>query len=243
MSKNYADDYGKALKYSGADHSTVEHFLNLLSLPEHNHTRWGRGDQNLRMAAADAFRDRGRDEEADLLQGNHHVVIHEGKVKRGRFTLRPLHEFADDVQQEIYNAGDWEAAHPLMHFGTAHERQNHPLDFLPSAEFQEKRKDAYGAHDILIEPHLDDPNVALHDPKTGLPLIRGSCFTCHDFEAPIHKAPQKWGQLLNDTVFHPDNNVTTHLPQQERERIERMVTEGVKRVPIEEPVPEGNSDQ
>lgn len=96
----------------------------------------------------------------------------------------------------------------------------------------------YGGHETMAGMELNEPSTAHHDPKTGLPLIRGSCFTCHDFEAPIHKAPEEWGQLLNDTVFHPGNNVTTHLPQQERERIERMVTEGVKRVPIEEPVPE-----
>lgn len=82
----YAGEYERALHYE-ADDATVHHFLTELAKPEHNETRWGTGgDQTMRSVAADAFSDVGREREGELLRGGGHVVVHEGKVKPGRFT-------------------------------------------------------------------------------------------------------------------------------------------------------------
>lgn len=245
---NFHSDLNKALRYSM---DAVDNLLSQLSSPAHIHTRAGtsRGDKTLRLVLADALQEQGREREAGHLRGDGHVMVHGGEVKPARFTLRHLHALHDRVAQELLAAGDWNTAHPIMNYGTPHQHEPHPRDFLPGAEFQDavpltqepwEVEGGYNPihdylHDEVAEAH---PERIHKDPDTGLPLIRGSCFTCHDFECPIHEAPMEWAELLNDTVFEQRNRVTRHLPQAERERIARMVTEEAGRVPVEEPVPQ-----
>jgi hypothetical protein len=238
---DYAKNYSRAVRYS-ADAAGAHHLLSPESLTDAD--RWGGpgADHTKRGVIADYLQDLGRDEEADHLRSGRHVVVRDGKVEPGRWTLRPLHDYADDVATMIYQAGadgDWEAQHPPFHVGTPHEIHNHPVDFLPGASFQDVKPDPYGGHDYLDEADAHrSPHRVHRDAKTGLPLVRGSTFTCHDFEAPIHEAAQQWSQLLTDTVFHPGNNVVGHLDGPTQQRLERQITDGARRLSLEEVDPD-----
>jgi hypothetical protein len=85
-----------AIHYA-ASHSDVENLLDQLSSPEHDVTRWGgpSADRTFRGILADALSENGREPEAELLRNpTQHVVVHEGQVRPGRWTLRHLREHA-----------------------------------------------------------------------------------------------------------------------------------------------------
>jgi uncharacterized protein (TIGR02996 family) len=87
MSK-FNDHLNEALKYN-ADQSTVDNLLSQLSSDEHAATRLGSGDHTLRLVAADALQENGREPEANLLRKqDQHVMVHEGKVVPARRTFR-----------------------------------------------------------------------------------------------------------------------------------------------------------
>lgn len=70
------------LRYMGADSATVDAMLAALNHHDLIHTE--NADRNRRMAAADALRDAGREEEADLLAGENVVRVRGGRVLPGQ---------------------------------------------------------------------------------------------------------------------------------------------------------------
>jgi hypothetical protein len=93
MNDDFADKLGRAIRYSM---DTVTNLLSQLGHPDHLHTRLGKdhpeadegkADHHLRLVAADALQDNGRDEEAGLLRdGTQHVMVQGGKVVPARLT-------------------------------------------------------------------------------------------------------------------------------------------------------------
>ena len=99
--KNYHDQYNKALKYSKEN---WDHFQQILT--EHPHHRWGGGeaDHTLRGAAADVYEEHSGDTEgANHLRNGQHVVIHDGQVHQGRFTVQPMQQTLDAIRDHLIN--------------------------------------------------------------------------------------------------------------------------------------------
>lgn len=209
--------YSQALRYS-ADHSSVPHLLSPESLTDAD--RWGgkHADHTKRGVIADYLQDLGRDSEAGLLRSGRHVLIENNEVKPGRWTLEPINEHRRRVRQALLDSG-WEAAHP----GPPNASYSDPNSALPSASFTARRRyDEFLDHDVkAAEPHRHH-----YDEETGLPMVDGSTFTCHDFECPVSKAATEWTQLMTDTLFHPGNQTVQYLPLAEQQRLERLAEQG-----------------
>lgn len=75
---NYHNEIDAVLRYSGGDTQDVRDFLHTLSQPEHADTLLGRGQHDVRMIAADAFEEAGREGEARLLRSGHPVAVEQG---------------------------------------------------------------------------------------------------------------------------------------------------------------------
>lgn len=117
--EKYVNGYGRLIRYG---HSNAEHFLNILSKPEHEATRMNteEGDRTTRLVAADALQDEGRDEEAELLRGEDHVMVHGGSVVPAKIAYRQAFysdnepELDDVVENDGYGAalkrvaGSWD---------------------------------------------------------------------------------------------------------------------------------------
>jgi hypothetical protein len=214
----------RAIRYSM---DTVTNLLTQLNHPDHLLTRIGHPDRSdFRGVVADALQDNGRDSEADLLRSGKHVVVHEGKVKPGRWTHRPFEEHRNRLSAAIRAEGGWDEAHPPLPNGFP----NHPRTFMPDSYWT-------GADDDDLDTwHADD--LSQHElDENGIPMLEGSTFTCHDFQAPAHQAPKEWTDLLTDTMFDHRNGVLNHLPPDRRAHLEAIANEGHS-LSLEEPVPE-----
>lgn len=211
-------ELNRVLRYSM---DTVTNLLDQLASPEQFHTRIGKGDRHLRLVAADALQDHNRESEANLLRSDGHIVIHNGQVKPGRLTLRPLQEYREHVANRLAEEG----AH---HFGE-------PTTITPNINWV--------SEDEPDDSLVTNPNVHPTDDH-GVPLVWGSTFTCHDFgnrvnnPTPINKAGREWTDLLCDTVFAPRNDVASHLSPETQRRLEKEIRDGADKVPVEEPIPD-----
>lgn len=86
---DYPKHYHKALQFS-ADHSAVPYLLSPESLTDADRHGGAGADHTKRGVIADYLQDLGRDGEAQLLRSGRHILIHQGTVQPGRFTVRHL---------------------------------------------------------------------------------------------------------------------------------------------------------
>ena len=206
---DFNDDLNRVLRYSM---DTVENMLGQLASPEFLHTRAGtaKGDHTFRGALADALQERDREAEADLLRSGHHVVVHEGRVVPGRFTLRHLIDFRNRMGELT---------------GVDHE-------FLPEVGWE---TDDPG-DDGVDEQHVFD--LGRHLTDDDIPVVSGSTFTCHDYECPIHEAPKEMAELATDTLFDRRNHVEGLPHHSHWPALEKQIKSEAAKVPVEEPVPQ-----
>jgi hypothetical protein len=223
----FATHYAAALKY--AMESPWESFRKQLeSEPE---LRWGTHEKaaEVRPIAADAYAEETGDEHgAGLLRDpKQHVVIHEGKVKKGRFTL-------DHISSALNDIGDHFEEHN-QHNPTGH------VDADPTGQH-------YLSHE-LVDPHEYDPDFMegpgeLPEHHVRVVDIGG--------DHPVHLGDHPWkdvGKALADSVDDEaeratDWHGTTDDSGEEfsdfADEYERLL-KNLREAPFEEPVPEKKS--
>jgi hypothetical protein len=162
---NY-EELNRVLKYS---HDDVHNLMTQLASPEHNHTRWGgeQADHTFRGVLADALQESGRETEAGLLRTpDQHVVVHEGKVRAGKFTPQHLEDRLQDAENWIRDNGD-DAMFPSLHIltnGTRHTFRSVDMDDpegyeqrIPKGHLRVVTADTTGVHSHThSDPHYSE---------------------------------------------------------------------------------------
>jgi hypothetical protein len=100
---NFSKHYSRAIRYNRENWELLRQRLD-----QEPHHRWGgaAADHTLRAVAADAFEEAtGNSAQADRLRDpNQHVILSDGGVHRGRFTVGPLQRALTLVRQRLE---DW----------------------------------------------------------------------------------------------------------------------------------------
>jgi hypothetical protein len=113
VSDDLTNKLNRVIRY--ADTGTVDNLLQQLNLPEHQEARRGQTDSHLRGITADALQDVDRDKEADLLRSGQHVVIKDGTVRPGYFSLHALSPALNRVRQHVLRmTGDDNVRHTFQ---------------------------------------------------------------------------------------------------------------------------------
>jgi hypothetical protein len=213
----------EALKYN-ADQQTVDNLLGQLSSPEHTNTRRGYGgDHHLRLVAADALQDGGREDEAHLLRTpEQHVVIEDGKVKKGSFTFRHILNAMRQVDGLLHSRSD-----PSLHWLPNYDDN----DEGDGDDFYERNEEVFhnfhfgSEHRPLIQ-HTDDNE----------PYAECVDETCHQSEAPLSQMGSHWvDEYLENALSQPSRGLSD--AEQDAIRNHPLVN-AVRNAPIEEAVPE-----
>lgn len=189
--------------------------------------RWGRGDHTKREIVADYLQDLGRDEEAALLRSGKHVVVHEGRVKPGRFTLEHLEQATRRVDDHIHE--------PTPRVG--YHRMDYGLDFVgpdPTGEYESAIIHEPGMEDDGMPAYQSLPNQEAHhwDHETNTPVVRWNDHGCADGEVPIGKLRE---HLRDDYHRHADWMVSSGYNTPEVAARVKAASEHLLTVPIDEP--------
>jgi hypothetical protein len=231
VSDDLTDKLNRVLKYS-ADHSTVENMLHQLGQPEHLLTRIGHPSRtDFRGVLSDALRDHGRDQEADLLHQGGHVVVHDGKVKPGRFTWEHLQHAMSRADHELFNPNVMERGPYRTTLETGPS-----IDWIPADD-----ADPDAVEEEMYQPHIDDSNrPVVHHNKDGIPHVGITDDTCNTEDVPITKAADRYrNTVLNEQlgwIGDMDHNPAT--PEHLESLRTHPLVEAVSKAPIEEPVPD-----
>jgi hypothetical protein len=136
--KEFTDDLNRVLKYSRTNWEAFQHLLT--EQPRH---RWGgpNADKTLRGAAADAYEeDTGDSKGAGYLRNpDQHVVIRDGRVKKGQFNLSEMRDWLNGLQRNIEDWANAPEAHGVhLEFaqqsdGTVRVEQYHSRPLIRSA--------------------------------------------------------------------------------------------------------------
>jgi hypothetical protein len=226
---DFPEKLSRAIRYSM---DTVTNLLEQLNHPDHNATRWGHPDRSdFRGVVADALQDNGRDQEADLLRSGKHVVVHEGKVKPGRFTWEHLGDAMHAADHTLFNPT---AMPPSQYRRTMQVSPG--IDWTPADGVDYTHRQV---EERLNQPHLDDTNRADVHHEDGIPHVGMVDDTCARDDVPITGAAQNY----KDHILTPQLRwIEHHLgPMSEEERqgyLNHPLVQNVLKAPFEEPVPE-----
>lgn len=173
-----------------------------------------------RARLSDAMREAGRDHEADLLADHRqHVVVHQGKIKRGRFDPREAVSRWDDVWDHL---DDWSD-------GTFARN-----DYTPDVY------DSVGWHNMAFRPQdFEEPPELL--PQDHVRLLRSgdssdplSYYDVHIAHLPAELASQVADELNSgDYGFNTDDSEENNEQYEEYERLLQHLKESPIEVPDE----------
>lgn len=135
--------------------STHEALLEQLSSPEHAVTRGGgelgEDQKGFRNAVADSLRDAGRDGEADLVQDHgQHVVVHEGQVKKGRYTHDHINHALTELDDHLWEHLGDDYSPPVSYRGHRTDRSMYQ-PFYPNLG-----EEGHPMHITKLPGHLAD---------------------------------------------------------------------------------------
>lgn len=223
----FAKDLNDVLRFgSTPDRVHVEDALGRLGSPEHLLTRAGhpKGDSFFRGQVADLLEDAGRTDEAHLIRQGGHVVVHDGKVKPGRFTIRPLYDAVYNATHRIQNAytgnGNIFDTVPGRHV---------PLRFVNRIPIY--RGDSGDLIEHGVEGH-DHPVVRVHyggQVEAGVHPYDDPRSELRHRWMPIHELSERfadsWSQLLTEMGVDRRNPLWRHVSRMRAAPFEEVLPE------------------